>query len=215
MRREGLRVCLADPHSVTRRQLVDSLGRLGHEIVDAVSDGTSLIESCRRRQPDLALTDSLMPDVNGTEVAVRIALKVPMPIIFMSPSSDLKRLRRVGHPHVLAHLVKPFNTAELAAAIAVATAAFSEWERMRDELQEAQQALADRKVIERAKGVLMEKHEMSEQKAFEWLRSSSRNNSQKMIVVARILLNAQGTRQSVAGHDARRDGNPTLSRGGR
>ena len=122
----------------------------------------------------------------------------------MSPSSDWNRLQRVGHPHVLAHLVKPFDMAELAAAIAVATSAFEEWKRMRDELQEAKQALADRKIIERAKGVLMEKNALTEQEAFERLRSNSRENNQKMIVIARILLNAQDTRHSVGHNGATR-----------
>ncbi len=132
-----------------------------------------------------------MPDMDGIEAAVEICRGEPIPVILVSAYHDPELFERARGEHVLAYLVKPIKQADLEAAIAIAMQRFEEFQALRKEAGELRQALEDRKLIERAKGVLMKKAGLDEEEAFRRLQKLARDHNQKLVEVARMILRAE------------------------
>lgn len=187
----GLRIAIADDEARMRDYLWSSLERLGHQVVAAAKTGQELLLECREKRPQLIITDIKMPDMDGIEAAVLICQDEPVPVILVSAFHDSEYIARAARNHILAYLVKPVKDTDLEPAIAVAMERFREFETLRREARDSKQALEDRKTIERAKGILMQRAGLSEPEAFRRLQKIASSRSQKLVEIARMIVTAE------------------------
>ncbi len=187
----SLRIVVADDEEFMLNYYREILPSLGHEVVAAATTGRELIELCRRHRPDLVITDIRMPDMDGIEAASAVGPEVQAPVILVSAYYDEELVRRAESDHVMAFLVKPIKKPDLLPAIALALWRFEQFQALRKEAADLKQALADRKVIERAKGVLMKKGKMDEQEAFRRLQKLARDRNLKLVAAAQAILLAE------------------------
>ena len=166
----ALRIAIADDEPDMREYFQHLLPRLGHTVVAAARDGRELVELCRTTEPNLVITDIKMPEMDGIEAAIQIYQDRPIPVILVSAHQDANLIERADLDHVMAYLVKPIKQGDLAPSIAIAERRFEQFETMRQEATDLRQALADRKVIEKAKGILMQKGALDESDAFRRLQ---------------------------------------------
>jgi response regulator NasT len=188
---QSLRIAVADDEPDMRDYFRRSLPRLGHSVVGAAADGRELVQLCRETLPDLVITDIKMPELDGIDAAVELYRDRPVPVILVSAYSDLELIARAEADHILGYLVKPIKQADLAPAIALAMRHFEQFETLRQETADLRQALADRKVIERAKGVLMKRSSLDEQEAFRRLQKLASERSRKLVDIAQMILVAE------------------------
>jgi AmiR/NasT family two-component response regulator len=187
----ALSIAVADDESRMRDYYCSILPLLGHRVVVAACDGREMVEHCRETRPDLIITDIKMPNMDGIDAAREICRGEPIPIILVSAHHEADLLERARSEHILAYLVKPIKRADLETAISVAMQRFEEFRALRKEAGELRGALEDRKVIERAKGILMKKAVLDEPAAFHRLQKLARDQNQKVVEVARMILRAE------------------------
>ena len=187
----ALNIAVADDESRMRDYYCSTLPLLGHQVAVAARAGGELVEKCRDARPDLIITDIKMPDMDGIDAAREICRNEPIPIILVSAYHEADLIDRARGEHILAYLVKPIKQADLEAAISVAMKRFEEFQSLRKEAGELRGALEDRKIIERAKGILMKKAGLDESEAFRRLQKLSRDHNQKMVEVARMVMQAE------------------------
>ena len=132
-----------------------------------------------------------MPDQDGIDAASEISHGNPIPVILVSAYHEPELFQRASQEHILAYLVKPIKQADLVAAIFIVMQRFEQFRMLRKEAGELKQALEDRKLIERAKGVLMKKAGLDEPEAFRRLQKMARMHNQKLALVARMILSAE------------------------
>ena len=195
----SLRIAVADDEPDMRDYFRKILPRLGHQVVAAAETGQELVEECRKTQPDLVITDIKMPDMDGIDAAVQIYRDGPIPVILISAYHDADFIRRAEANHILAYLVKPIKRADLEPAIAIAMRRFEQFQSLRQEAADLKQALEDRKVIERAKGVLMKRGPLEEQEAFRRLQKLASEKSRKLVDIARMILISEEAAHPPAG----------------
>jgi response regulator NasT len=187
----SLRIAVADDELDMRDYFQKSLPRLGHQVVAVAHNGRELVEQCQAQRPDLVITDIKMPDMDGIDAAVQIYRDRPVPIILVSAYHDPELIARAESDHILGYLVKPIEQADLEPVIALAMRRFEQFEALRREAADLRQALEDRKVIERAKGVLMKRGSLDEQEAFRRLQKLASEESRKLIDIAHMILVAE------------------------
>ena len=178
----------------------DLLERAGHEVCAEASDGEEAVELARAEQPDLAIMDVKMPRLDGIEAARRILDERPIPIVMLTAYGQEELVSRAVEAGVFGYLVKPFREQDLLPAIATARARHEELQAVRDEAESLAEALAARKVIERAKGLLMEKEKLTEQEAFARLRKASQASQRPLKVIAEAVVATLGGRVSATEH---------------
>src|SRR5919205_2049830 len=159
-----LRVVVAEDDPHMRAFLIEALGRLGHQAVGA-EGGRQLVEMCRAAEPDLVLADVKMPDLDGIAAAEELNRHRPVPVILVSAYDQDDLLDRAAGAHVLAYLVKPVQDEDLKAAIRLALARFAERQALARENADLRQALEERKLLERAKGIVMKRLHVDEEEA--------------------------------------------------
>ncbi len=187
----SLRIAVADDEPDMRDYFKKSLSRLGHHVVAVAQTGRELVEKCRTVAPDLVITDIKMPDMDGIDAATEIYSQRAVPVILVSAYHDPTLIERAEADHILGYLVKPIKQADLEPAIGLAMRRFEQFEALRQEAADLRQALEDRKVIERAKGILMKRGMLDEQDAFRRLQKLASEKSRKLIDVARMILVAE------------------------
>jgi len=185
-----LRIAVADDESDMREYYRTILPRLGYDVVGVASNGREMVTVCQETNPDLVILDIKMPEVDGIEVAVELYRTRPVPVILVSAYHDSELMSRAEADHVMAYLVKPIKQADLQPAIGLAYRRFEQFEELRRETQTLKQALEDRKIIERAKGILMKRSGLSEEDAFRRMQKLASQKNQKLIEVARSLVTA-------------------------
>jgi two-component system, response regulator PdtaR len=185
-----LRIAVADDDLAMCRFYQDALGRLGHEVT-AAPDGRRLVEQCRTALPDLIITDIKMPELDGLDAAAEIAQCGPVPVILVSAYHEPELVERAGQDHVFAYLVKPITEADLVPAIGLALRRFERFQGLQKEASDLRQALEDRKVIERAKGIIMRRVRVDEPEAYRRLRRLASDRNCKLAEVAQLILNAE------------------------
>ncbi len=185
------RIAVADDELDMRDYFQAILPLLGHEVVAAASDGRELIEQCRILRPDLVITDIKMPDMDGIDAAGQIYRNAPIPVILVSAHHDPEFIRRAEADHILAYLIKPIKQSDLEPAIAIAMHRFEQFQALRKEAADLRQALEDRKVIEKAKGILMKKTGLDEPEAFRRLQRLASDKNKKLIEIAQMILTAE------------------------
>ena len=185
---QSLRISVADDEQDMRDFFERMLPLLGHQVVSVAETGRELVEHCRELKPDLVITDIKMPDMDGIEASTLICVECPTPVILVSAYHDSELIERAEADHVLAYLVKPIGRADLQPAIAVATRRFAELQALRKESADLRQALADRKIIEQAKGILMKLTGADEKDAFRRLQDLAAERNQKLIEAAQNIV---------------------------
>ena len=185
----SLRVIVADDERYMRDYLQELLPRLGHQVA-AAENGRQLVELCRAFPPDLVIADIKMgDDLDGIAAAAEVNRAREVPVILVSAHHDAElRARAREGGRIMAYLVKPVKQADLEAAIDLALSRFEELRALRKESADLRQALEDRKVVERAKGVLMKRLAVAEDEAFRRLRRLASDHNHKASEVARRIV---------------------------
>jgi AmiR/NasT family two-component response regulator len=183
-----MRILVAEDETIIRLDLKETLERAGFEVCGEARDGEEAVELAREAKPDLAVLDVKMPRLDGIEAARRILAERPIPIVMLTAYGHDELVARAVEAGVFAYLVKPFRESDLLPAIQTAKARYAELEALREEAESLAEALATRKVVERAKGLLMEQEGLSEQDAFTRLQRVSQTSGRPMKVVAEALI---------------------------
>ena len=168
----------------------------GFEICAEARDGEEAVALAAQEQPDLAVLDVKMPKLDGIDAARRILEERPIPIVMVTAYGEQELVERAVEAGVFGYLVKPFRENDLLPAIATATARHEELRALREEADSLAEALAARKAIERAKGILMQREGLSEDEAFARLRKASQISGRPLKVVAEALVATLGSGSS-------------------
>ena len=185
------RVVIADDESIIRMDLKEMLTHVGYLVVGEAGDGMSAVHLARELRPDLVIMDIKMPGLDGVSAAKLLTEEQIAPVLLLTAYSQRELIDAARDAGVVAYLVKPFREAELLPAIEIALARFSEFEQMRREVETLRDALETRKLIERAKGVLMDTQGLNEAEAFRRIQQISMNTRRPMREVASAILLAQ------------------------
>ncbi len=181
-----MRILIADDEAIIRMGLKKMLQEMGHEVATAVN-GREAIRMAERQQPDLAILDIKMPFTDGLQAAKAINRARPLPILLLTAFSEQDLIEKATDLPIHGYLIKPIKPGELAAAIAVARKRFDENQQLAAQTAKLETTLEERKLIDRAKGKLMETG-MSEAEAYQALQAYARKNRQSIAQVARALL---------------------------
>ena len=182
------RVMIADDDPLIRMDLAEMLTEEGFEVVGQVGDGERAVELARKLRPDLVILDVKMPGKDGIQAAAQIADEQIAPVIILTAYCDRGLVQRAIDAGAMTYLAKPFSTATLLPAIELTAARYAEAAASRAELAEATQRLQTRKVIDRAKGLLMTHEGMTEPQALRWLKRTAMNRRMSMDAVARDVI---------------------------
>jgi AmiR/NasT family two-component response regulator len=187
-----VRILIAEDETIIRLDLRKLLEEAGHEVCAEARDGAEAVALVEAHEPDLAILDVKMPRLDGIDAAKRILEERPIPIVMLTAYGQDELVARAVEAGVFGYLVKPFRESDLLPAIATARARHEELSALREEADSLAEALAARKVIERAKGLLMEREGLSEQDAFARLRKASQLSGKPLKVVAEALVATLG-----------------------
>ena len=146
------------------------LTHLGYEVVAEAGDGRQAIELARKFKPDLVIMDIRMPEVDGIQAAATLTAERIAPVVLLTAFSDAQLVEQAREAGVVGYVVKPFREAELMPVLELSYARFEEFRSLEKEIGNLSEALESRKVVERAKGVLMESYGLKESEAFHRIR---------------------------------------------
>jgi AmiR/NasT family two-component response regulator len=183
-----MRILIAEDETIIRLDLRAMLEKAGFDVCAEAKDGEEAVTLARTLEPDLALLDVKMPKLDGIDAARRILEERPIPIVMVTAYGEEELVSRAVEAGVFGYLVKPFRETDLLPAIATARARHDELAAVREEADSLTEALAARKAIERAKGLLMAREGLSEQDAFARLRKASQISGRPLRVVAEALI---------------------------
>jgi len=183
-----MRVLIGEDETLIRLDLRGMLEAAGFEVCAEARDGEEAVELARTEQPDLAVLDVKMPKLDGIEAARRILDERPIPIVIVSAYTEASLVERAAEAGVFGYLAKPFREEDLLPAIATARARFGQLAAVREQVDTLADALAARKAIERAKGILMAKQSLTEEAAFARLRKASQSSGRPMRVIAEAII---------------------------
>jgi response regulator NasT len=182
-----MRILIADDEPIIRMGLKSMLEDMGHSVT-AVTNGREALEHHRKRPPDLVILDIQMPFTNGLQAAAAMSKHRPLPIIILTAYGQDALIEKASDLPIHGYLIKPVTEQALSAAIAVAVKRFSDTRHLEDEKTALTEKLESRKIIDRAKGVLM-KRGMSEDEAYKWLQGEARERRLSMREVAERIIN--------------------------
>jgi len=183
-----VRVLIAEDETIIRLDLKGLLERAGFDVCAEARDGIEAVELARSEEPDVAVLDVKMPRLDGIEAARRILDERPIPIVMLTAYGQEELVSRAVEAGVFGYLVKPFREQDLLPAIHTAKARHEELAALREEAESLADALAARKAIERAKGLLMAKESLTEEEAFARLRKASQVSGRPLKVVAEAVV---------------------------
>ena len=186
--RSQRRIIIADDESLIRLDLREMLISLEYDVIAEVGDGRTAVDLAKKLRPDLVIMDIKMPEVDGISAAEELTREKISPVVLLTAYSDQQLVERAKEAGVVGYLVKPFREAELMPVIEVAMARFDEFMALERELGSMKEALESRKVVERAKGILMEVHGLRETEAFHRIRRTSMDSRKSMKEVAEAIL---------------------------
>ena len=192
MKTHRWRVLIVDDHAPSRAAVAEAVGSQGGVVVgngSRVEDAVRLVD---KHRPDVLLLAVGLPDGDGVEAARRVMATLPCPIVLLTSHADPDVSARAVDAGVLGFLVKPLRSTELGPALDVAVTRFSELEAVRKEIEALKQKLESRKLVDRAKGLLMTRLGLSEPEAFRRIQKTAMDTRKTMADVAQALLLADG-----------------------
>jgi AmiR/NasT family two-component response regulator len=185
---DRIRVIIADDESIIRMDLREMLTNLGYLIVGEVGDGRSAVNLSRELRPDIVIMDIKMPDMDGIEAAKLLTEEKIAPVLLLTAFSQRDLIERAKEAGVAGYIVKPFRESDLAPAVEVALARFAELNALEKEVGDLQTALETRKLVDRAKGILMDTQGLTEAEAFRRIQKMSMNTRRPMKEVAEAII---------------------------
>jgi len=192
---ERTRVMIADDESIIRMDLREMLTNLGYLVVGEAGDGRSAVNLARELKPDVAILDIKMPGMDGIEASRILTEEKIAPVVLLTAYSQRDLVERAKEAGVVGYITKPMRESDLTPAIEVAMARFSEFRALEKEVGDLKQALETRKLVDRAKGILMDAQGLSEAEAFRKIQKMSMNKRKPMKDVAEAIILAHQTRE--------------------
>ncbi len=183
-----MRILIAEDETIIRLDVRTLLEKAGHEVVAEARDGEEAVALAAEHDPDLIVMDVRMPHLDGIEAARQISNRRPVPIVMLTAYAEEDLVTRASEAGAFAYLVKPFREVDLLPALNTARARFEELSALREEAAALVEALASRKAVERAKGILMRKDGIDGAEAFRRIRDASQKTGRTMRVVADALV---------------------------
>ena len=184
----AIRIVLAEDEAIIRLDLRETLQEEGYEVVGDVGRGDQAVEMVESLKPDVAIFDIKMPGMSGLEAAKIVSDKKICPVVMLTAFSQREIIEQARDAGALAYLVKPFQKTDLVPAIELAIARFAELKSLSGEVAALGAQLEIRKLIDRAKGVLIDKHQMSESEAFSFIQSIAMSQRMKMGDIAEQII---------------------------
>lgn len=196
-----LRILIADDEAVIRLGLRTMLEAQGYRVVGEAADGARVLDLAAKLRPDLVFLDIKMPGMDGLQAARRLMSERAVPAVILTAYGDREFVEAAKNAGVLAYLVKPVRESELGPTIQIALARFREIQSLRREVGDLEEMLQARKVVERAKGILMRRHGLEEADAFTRIQREARTARKTMREVAEAILadTTDGSREPGAG----------------
>ena len=178
------RVVIAEDEAIIRLDLKETLQEEGYDVVGETGRGDEAVELVRELAPDLAILDIKMPGMDGLEAARAISAERKSAVLILTAFSQRDLIEQARDAGALAYLVKPFQRSELIPAVEVALGRFREMQALFDQNSSLEEQLETRKVVDRAKGRLMDDHGLSESEAFSWIQKRAMADRKTMRAVA-------------------------------
>jgi AmiR/NasT family two-component response regulator len=191
------RILLAEDEVISRMDLREMLENLGYIVIGEAGDGVAAVNLARTLKPDLVLMDIKMPELDGISAAETLSSERVTPVLLLTAYSDKEFVDRAVDAGVMGYLVKPFAEAQLKPAIEVALERWREVRQIQQDLSQTQETLETRKLVERAKGVLMDSQSLKEAEAFRRIQRLSMNSRKSMREVAEAILLAHEAGRSL------------------
>jgi AmiR/NasT family two-component response regulator len=188
---EALRVVVVEDEALIRMDVVATLEEAGFEIVGEGSNGEEAISLAKEHQPDLVVMDIKMPKLDGISAAEKIA-ELKIPVVLLTAFSQTELVSRAAEAGAMAYVTKPFKPADLLPAIQIALARHEELLSLESEIADLSDRLETRKMMDRAKGLLMSQMKLSEPDAFRWIQKASMDRRLSMAQVAKAVIEQLG-----------------------
>ncbi len=193
---KSIRIVVAEDEAIIRLDLVETLREEGYEVVADTGRGDTAIELVREHKPDVAIFDIKMPGRDGLEAARAVSAEKICPVVMLTAFSQREVIEQARDAGALAYLVKPFQKTDLVPAIELAIGRFAELKLLSGERDALDEQLQLRKLLDRAKGVLIDKHHMTEQAAFDFIQKSAMSSRSRMKDVAQKVVDGELTPNS-------------------
>ena len=190
--KKTLRIVIADNESLIRLDIREMLEDAGHEVVGEAVNGRRAVELTRQHRPDLVLMDIKMPEMDGITAAGKIYADKIAPVILLTAFSQPDIVDKAKDSGVLGYLVKPVQESQLFPAIEIALSRWQEMQGLEDELEKLKDSLETRKLIDRAKGIIMAAHKLGEQEAYRRMQQYAMQKRVPLKDVAQSIIRAAG-----------------------
>jgi two-component system, response regulator PdtaR len=189
----GLKVLVVEDEALIRMDLAEMLTEEGYVVAGEAGDGEQALELARRLHPDLVIMDIKMPKMDGITAATSIVEERVAPVVMLTAFSQRELIEQARDAGAMAYLVKPFARHELVPAIELAVSRFAEKRALEDEVATLSERLETRKVVDRAKGLLMTRQQMTEPEAFRWIQRTAMDRRTTMKAVAEAVVEGLAT----------------------
>ena len=187
---KNLKVVVAEDEILILMGLKSNLENLGCQIVGEATNGKELIDVALEKKPDLIIADINLPILDGLEALEIIKQKIEIPSLIVTGYDDEELIQKAKEAGVLGYLIKPIDESDLKAAIEISISRFEEIKSLKKELEDTKEALEARKIIEKAKGIVMERMQLKEDEAMKFLQKKSRNSNKKLVDIANEIIEA-------------------------
>jgi response regulator NasT len=186
---QKIRILVAEDETIIRLDLVEMLTEAGYEVVAQAENGAVAIELAKLHKPDLAILDVKMPEVDGITAAQEIISVAP--VLMLTAFSQRELVDRARDAGVMAYVVKPFSINDLIPAIEIAISRHRQMKSLEEEVADVYERLETRKLIDRAKGILMKALNLTEPQAFSWIQKTAMDRRISMNEVALAVINPE------------------------
>jgi response regulator NasT len=181
-----VRILVAEDEAIIRLDLVEMLKDAGYDVIAEATNGIEAIALAKDHRPDLAILDVKMPELDGISAAEQIIEIAP--VLMLTAFSQRELVERARDAGVMAYVVKPFSISDLVPAIEIAISRHSQMKSLAEEVADLHERLETRKVIDRAKGILMAALNLTEPQAFSWIQRAAMDRRISMKEVAQAVI---------------------------
>ena len=184
-----VRILVAEDETIIRLDLVEMLTESGYEVIAQAENGAVAVELAKQHKPDLAILDVKMPEMDGITAAEQIIVLAP--VLMLTAFSQRELVERARDAGVMAYVVKPFSINDLVPAIEIAISRHKQMKSLETEVADIYERLETRKVIDRAKGILMKAMNLSEPESFSWIQKTAMDRRISMKEVANAIISPE------------------------